>query len=485
MELHPEFIRDMHNHYMILKGNQEEQSNYTSKMLMNNSVPGILRTEIRYLDSLDLYYYDITSKKALRTVYEGKSMDYAVIKKLIVDLLHSIENSQEYLLIEHDFIITAEFIYFDQNESIGLCYLPGYSYNILEQFSYLFEYIMNKVDYKDEAAVRLIYALYKESRDIECTFYKLNEVLNHSSAASIMVCENTELNNTIKTNQKAMQREYKKENLEHYHIKSEIDKSEVVNEKEVLYFSQRSYVLAGTSIVAGIIILLVVYFSGMISNSIGSGVNSVKLIACLLIFVCVETYVMTRIFNPDKKQTKMESVLEYIKEIGQEKDRCPHLERLDCYNENTILGEREDRSLIKGDKMYKEEKTEILWNNALAEEEKTQVLTYLEKSKNYYLTPIKSNGANEKFVKIRVSEYPFYIGKASSLSNMIIDDKSISRKHGVITCMEDKISYMDLDSTNGTFINNIKLEGNKPYTLTPFDEVSFANIKYLWEELEE
>ncbi|MDF2803620.1 MAG: hypothetical protein K0S61_3523, partial [Anaerocolumna sp.] len=179
MELHPEYIRDMHNHYMILKGNTEDKFNYTAKMLMNNSVPGILRTELRYLDSLDLYYYDITSKKTLKSVYESKSIDYDTTKGIIKEVLQIIDNSQEYLLIEHDFIVNPEFVFIDHKQQVGLCYMPGFSSNILEQLSYFFEYIMNKIDYKDESAVRLIYALYKVSKDIECTFHKLYEVINH------------------------------------------------------------------------------------------------------------------------------------------------------------------------------------------------------------------------------------------------------------------------------------------------------------------
>ncbi|MDF2803960.1 MAG: hypothetical protein K0S61_3863, partial [Anaerocolumna sp.] len=190
---------------------------------------------------------------------------------------------------------------------------------------------------------------------------------------------------------------------------------------------------------------------------------------------------------PNKKLTKMETVLEYLKE---ETDN----------NINSSLDSNQEGDRILGDDLlnlqniensndeFKEEKTQVLWkdNNSTNECEKTQLLTYLEKSNYYYLTPIKVKvGTNEKLTKVKVSEYPFYIGKSTNLSNLVIEDKSISRRHGIITCMEDKILYTDLDSTNGTFINGNKLEGNKAYTLSPFDEISFANLKYLWEELEE
>lgn len=616
MEMHPEYIRDMHNHYMILKGNTEDKQNYTAKMLMNNSVPGIIQTELRYLDSLDLYYYDITSKKTIKSIYDGKPIDYVITKNLVKEVLQIIENSQEYLLIEHDFIITPEFIFLDNNNQVGLCYMPGFSNNILEQLSYLFEYLMNKIDYKDELAVRLIYALYKESKDVECTFYKLYEVMeqthvkpdiekkktrkediNHikdegleakiidfsSANEELLIRKNTfkrefqpissknlinkVINNINSLKNKVGNESYRHENTENpmnnngyknnidyknniknidnrnnkihktnkstktniqnrcnpsnnnsaarinpkktkitsanYHIKGEIDKSEVINEKELLYFSTSSYIKAGSSILIGIVMLVITYFSGIINNALGSGVDSVKLFACFLMVICVEIYIMSKIFDPNNRITKMVTVLEYITE-----DKCMDFDKNENVFKNESVDKKENRevdsSIINNQSIKfeddsisnvgnlnahnrdKEDNTQILWNDYMGGEEETQILTYLNKPKYFHLTPIKTKiNSKEKSTKVKVLEYPFYIGKSIENVNMVIEDKSISRKHGVITCMENTVQYTDLDSTNGTFINGIKLEGNKAYTLSPYDEISFANLKYLWEELEE
>ncbi len=537
MELQPEYIRDMHNHYMVLKGKKEDASNYTAKMLMSNSVSGILQTELRHLDSLDLYYYDITAKKALKNIYEGKSIDYETTKRIIKDVLEIIENSEEYLLVEHDFIISPDFIFMDNNNEIGLCYLPGLSNNILEQLSYFFEYIMNKIDYKDESVVRLIYALYKESKDVECTFYKLYDVINqpHNTQsmekkedskednpqeaaikASILAKQNLQVNSSHKKTFKAgndfvnhikvnlnlkdkavfnkkegrrgpdrkgisnVINKNQNEVRENYHIKGETDKSEIVNEREFLYFGRLNYILAGSSMIAGIIILVIIYFSEMVSNSLGNGIDQVKMFACILTVICLEIYIMTKIFNSNKKLTKMMTVVEYTQEDERDIGRSMSLDSKtlsnNSLNSNSLVSNQEVR----------EEKTEILWeDNSHNEEERTQLLAYAENLKFYYLTPIKSKAMDkDKMIKSKVLEYPFYIGKNSNLSNLVIEDNSISRRHGVITRMEDKIFYTDLESTNGTFINGKKLEGNKAYVLTPFDEISFANIKYLWEELE-
>jgi hypothetical protein len=570
MELHPEYIRDMHNHYMILKGGDKEQSNYTAKMLMSNSINGILHTELRHLDNLDLYYYDITLKRSLKAIWEGRTMDYSTTKKMIKDILEIIERSEEFLLVEHDFIITPEFIYLDNNDVVTLCYMPNYSYNILEQLSHFYEYIMNKIDYKDEAAVRLIYAIYKESKDVECTFYRLYEVINQSynpqdifnegedtskGEVSALADENILINNCYSNHIKGeitkdrkvakeigkkfdkIESQISKLNIkswvknkiwisrsdinknslsknistankinhgfmrENYHIKSEIDKGEVINDREILYFGQLSYILAGISVSAGIIVLLIFYFTGMVSTSLGNGINQVKLFACILMVICVEIYIMTKIFDPNKRLTKMKAVVEYVEEKSDSYISSPKDTKIfdgtfintqvsgSCEGNNSNIGEnrRFNDELEKPMHGIKEEKTQVLWseyNNS--GEEITQLLTRLEKEKCYYLTPISHKGAgSDKSNKSRVDEYPFYIGKNRGSSNMVIEDKSISRKHGVITYIENKVLYTDLDSTNGTFINGKRLESNTVYNLNPLDEISFANIKYLFEELYE
>lgn len=551
MELHPEFIRDIHHHYMIIKANTKDQdSKYSAKMLMNNVIPGMLNTELRFLDCLELYYYDITAKRNLKAVYEGKTLDYLLSKTLIDKMLQIIENSQEYLLVEHDFIIQPEYMFFDENNQLELCYMPGFSRNISEQLSYFFEYIMNKIDYKDEAAVRLIYALYKESKDIECTFHKLYEILDETKRLNDILINETiqdplkeSLKESIREPKKELKKLIKKEPIKehmkeskkeqliplpkksHYIIKSELDKNEVVHEKEVIYFTKINYIMAGVCVVLGLTLLTVVFFLGLLDNSLGSGVDLVKLLAFLFIIICVEVYIMSKIFDPNKKVTKMESVIEYIKNSDNEyeKEKIKEYEKenikeyekeIENNKENKYFTERsinENKGIIgnknnnnedtncllnnfcnmqkpqEGYKEHEENKTQILWNLYSSQDEKTQVLTYIDKKKYFYLTPIYSMSANsnEQSCKIKVSEFPFYIGKSNHFSQMIIEDKSISRRHGIITCIDDKMLYTDLDSTNGTFINGKRLEGNKPYELSPFDEVSFSNKKYLWEELVE
>jgi len=180
--LQVEYVKDMHNNYIVLKGIEGKVAAYGTKMLLYNTMKGLLKTELRCIDHMDLFYYDITSKKSIATICDNKSLNYVELKKILIQLIEIIENSGEFLLSENDFIIDPNYVYINSDTlDLELCHLVGREINIQEQLSEFMEYLMNKVDYKDKAAVVLIYAMYKESKEPDCTFEKLVKELNIKS----------------------------------------------------------------------------------------------------------------------------------------------------------------------------------------------------------------------------------------------------------------------------------------------------------------
>lgn len=94
-----------------------------------------------------------------------------------------------------------------------------------------------------------------------------------------------------------------------------------------------------------------------------------------------------------------------------------------------------------------------------------------KKSKN------KSFTLYSKDITINLSNDPTLISR-----ELFIDHKSakyISREHAEVFIKDDKLVIKDLDSTNGTFIANDKLEPNKEYEYDKLDKIKFANIQLL------
>ena len=66
------------------------------------------------------------------------------------------------------------------------------------------------------------------------------------------------------------------------------------------------------------------------------------------------------------------------------------------------------------------------------------------------------------------------IGRDQS-ADIVVSDQSISRKHGKVTQSNGKVTLTDLGSSNGTFINDIKLEGGAERVLEKEDMLKMGN----------
>lgn len=648
--LEAEFVRDLHNHYIVLKGIEGKAAAYGPRMLLNNQIPGLLKTELRCIDQTDLFYYDITSKKSLTAFCENKSLNYSELKNILAGMLKVIENSGNYLLSENDFIIDPNYIFISGDSlEIGFCHLPGSQEQIQEQLSRLMEYLMNKVDYKDEAAVVLIYAMYKATKEPDCTFAALLKELEKKTEPRVkkitidtelsvdsnkppLIGENDkssggdaavnkrqapsdnpsyqrqEKRNIVDTNgtvlQSGKQKNHKskqqrqiqkkknntlrskqiqgktnkgtsaflKKNASAYsgklqilykviienclgkNIKTDrnpvrsILREEVVSEREYQYFGPVTFVLAGVSVIAGIVLLIAALYLKLLHNTFGTHIDGTKFFSCVLILSCLEVYVFIKLFDSKNKISGIRTVeeeveaedsnMEYPKvkdpEIKYSKERN-YEEEGSCTqdfaaknskssdtdieaiyqeinsggilpdkdgvydNSSGLYGQgrpdaeqfryrkRDIENIVRkagvfaghklNDLAQSDGATQVLWmDKADSSQEATVILSRLSACKLYWLTTTDS----ELRQAVLVRDFPFYIGKLRKGVDLTIDDKSVSRRHARLTKAGEDIFLTDLNSTNGTYLNNIKLQENKPYLVRDKDEISFSQINYTW-----
>ena len=461
--LQAEYIRNMHNNYLVLKGIDGSVSGYEVKMILNNKVNGMLKMELKCIDQMDLFYYDITSKKTIASVYENKSLNYKEIKNLLSSILDTIEHSGNYLLSENDFIVDPSYIYIDNSSGdIYLCYLVGHQVSIQEQLSKLIEYLMNKVDYKDERAVLLIYAMYKESREVDCTFKRLHDEINKNLRTELNL-NSTNVEKEDRTATIAKEKIEKIDKIVHKPILEEVE-----SEQEILFFDRTTYIYAGISILSGIALISVALRLKLLHNTFGTQLDIIKVICCLLMICCAEVFIMTKIFDKKNRNTRMETNTQYIEQTREE---------VQLVNKN--WDKRDMTVMSPNENEVQDEETQLLRINEEAmsqdmDQDKTMILAEMIPQIQYYLEPLSSIEKNE----IPIHIFPFIIGKLVKGVNLTIDDISISRYHAKLTQAVDGIYLTDLNSTNGTYINGTILLENKPYELSINDEISFSQFKY-------
>lgn len=119
--------------------------------------------------------------------------------------------------------------------------------------------------------------------------------------------------------------------------------------------------------------------------------------------------------------------------------------------------------------LVKEGRNRFSLNTQFYENEDTIVL---ENSNEFALREERGNG------QLTILEFPFVIGASKNQARGVLQFPGVSKRHAVIDKQNGECSIMDLGSTNGTFLNGIKLDAMVKEELKENDKITIANITY-------
>lgn len=109
-----EYKRDVSHNYLIL---QEEKavdtSSYQVRMLTGNVIPSILKCHLQNLDGEVLFYYDITSKQSIATLFEDKKFRSQDLQSILEGFVKVMEELAEFLMNTDQLVLQPEYIYMD------------------------------------------------------------------------------------------------------------------------------------------------------------------------------------------------------------------------------------------------------------------------------------------------------------------------------------------------------------------------------------
>ncbi|MDD6811109.1 MAG: FHA domain-containing protein [Lachnospiraceae bacterium] len=81
---------------------------------------------------------------------------------------------------------------------------------------------------------------------------------------------------------------------------------------------------------------------------------------------------------------------------------------------------------------------------------------------------------------IELTKFPFTIGKMAGYVDCALADDSVSRLHARIEKRENKLYLTDMNSTNGTYKNGLRMEPSETVELEPGDEIRFGKLNYCY-----
>ena len=81
---------------------------------------------------------------------------------------------------------------------------------------------------------------------------------------------------------------------------------------------------------------------------------------------------------------------------------------------------------------------------------------------------------------VEVDTKRFSIGRTPE-NDLVIEDTSLSRRHALIENFEGRFNLSDCGSSNGTFVNGVKITAQSPQPLRPGDELNIGNTRFRFE----
>ncbi len=167
------YKNDLKKAYLILEGEEGEQEDYQAVMLKENDVEGLLKTDVRYLNNCGQYHYDISGKTSFKTLHEKIQLTYEDMKRLVENLLQTIQNLRKYMLDANCILLDPEFIYSDAKQ-FYFCYYPPCREDAKQAFHQLTEFFVKEVDYKEEDGVHFAYTMHKMTMEEN---YSIEEIM--------------------------------------------------------------------------------------------------------------------------------------------------------------------------------------------------------------------------------------------------------------------------------------------------------------------
>lgn len=167
-------IRNMDRSYLVYTPEREERvENYEMRMLYENEIEGLLRCQPRPKDGKMELYYDITSCTELSKKYETVEMSYLECKEILTQLAETQKRMQTYMMEERYISLCEEHIFVESgSDKMRFLFLPEVPGKEGQGYRKLAEFMLEKVNHKDDQAVKLAYRFYKETKSqyfsIEC-----------------------------------------------------------------------------------------------------------------------------------------------------------------------------------------------------------------------------------------------------------------------------------------------------------------------------
>lgn len=427
------FEKEGMNHYMVLMNAKDVvEDSYANTLLTVVEVPSFMNYEIREMNGVQNIYYKLKFRTSLKQVLGDWTLTRRRLEYMLQSIVDVLRHAEEYLLCQENILWNSSHIFIEVNTGKMLfTYYPGEKQNENGLQSFLME-LIQYVD-KGQHAYLYVMEFYNAVTNPDCTIERLQRCVNGGIGEENSFMESEKIS-------------YREKNDDR---KNTFDKDvdERMNSKKIVYDRKKAPAFSS-----------MVYIAILVLINIG-------VVLCLLfglwsyqyIWILVVTLTFLVIVILSQGKSDEEDIDQIMMDYQQEQLKSQQGVLL---NEQSRIEDRFDNL-----KFTPQEEVET---------------TLLTQSKEDIVV---EDYPKEMFLKTRLSE-PYsdlYMKKNSMVMGSMKDgcdyqipEKGISRMHAKIMKKEDGLYLLDMNSTNGTYVNGELIESGREYPLEEGDEISLA-----------
>jgi hypothetical protein len=420
---------DLSKSYVVAKVLDKDRIlDFQVEMLTGNNIAGILNFDLRYSNGDTFFYYDITSKLALSQYIRRKTKKAHIIR-ILASVCDILTNCRGYLLSDKNFLFDGDYIFINPSTlEVFMVYIPIKTEEIaVEKLRRLISYIaVNSNSMESEDCHSVLYHIVNFCRGDAFNTAEFSRFLKGLASG------NNDMENTECRNDPNNLLNKKNERLEKVSDSIQTDKREKSEKRKEGKSPKQGRVLL--CILLQVLILtavsLVVYISKPIHKNSVSTYAGIGMIAGAIDMLAVRWLLKGR--------------------------------------RDSTLKKREEKPLRTAERHSRKAENIVQRNDTILLQ---------DSNCKYPCLKCLSDGINEE---IKITKSGFVIGRLKDQVDHVMDNKAVGKVHAVITEKDGEYYIKDLNSRNGTYINNTRIECNKEFPVKNGDTITIANRDYMF-----
>ena len=150
--------------FLVVKEVQRETEGFDVKMLARARLNKFLKRSVIAYDEGFQIRYEISGMQSAEKFYEERAIGRRELFQILWEIERAKKECQRFLLSEKHFFFRPAFAYLNfKNDGIRFIYLPEEETDFSEEMMEMAEFILEKLDHQDEAAVEIAYELYERA----------------------------------------------------------------------------------------------------------------------------------------------------------------------------------------------------------------------------------------------------------------------------------------------------------------------------------